>query len=176
MYAPDLPPTVIPDLIVEEIDGEYRVFTNDTRLPRLRVSESYRDVVRDGKLSPENREFIESRLDSAQWMVRALEQRRHTMLLVMEFIVEYQRDFFERGEQYIRPMTLADVADATHMHQSTVSRVTHEKYVDSPRGVLPLRFFFSGSLRRGRGEVSARFGQGEDQCPHKGRGHKQAPQ
>lgn len=145
-YAGDAAPTVVPDLSVRIVDGQYRVFLNDGRLPRLRISESYREVAQSGRLDSDSRGFIRERLGAAQWMVQALEQRRQTILRVMEFIVERQRDFLEKGAKHLRPMTLADVAEATEMHQSTVSRATHDKYVDTPRGVLPLRYFFSSSL------------------------------
>jgi len=112
---------VIPDLIVEKIDGEYMVFANDTSLPRLRISEAYRELARaPGKFSGENKEFISKKLNSARWMVQAIEQRRQTMLKVMNFIVDRQREFFERGVQHLRPLTLREVADHIEMHESTV--------------------------------------------------------
>jgi len=149
---------VIPDLIVEKIDGEYMVFANDTSLPRLRISQSYRDVARDkSKFTGENKEFIASKLNSANWMIQAIEQRRQTMLKVMNFIVDRQRDFFERGVQYLRPLTLREVADYIEMHESTVSRVTNKKFVQTPRGVYSLKYFFSSGLSTVGGEdLSAR--------------------
>jgi RNA polymerase sigma-54 factor len=82
-------------------------------------------------------------MNSANWMIQAIEQRRQTMLKVMNFIVDRQRDFFEKGIEYLKPLTLREVAEVINMHESTVSRVTNEKYVQTPRGVLPLKFFFS---------------------------------
>ncbi len=149
---------IIPDLIVEKIDGKYRVFLNDTHLPRLRLSRSYQEVARDKKkFVGENREFITQRLNSAQWMIQAIEQRRQTMLKVMNFIVDRQHDFFEKGIEHLKPLTLREVAEVINMHESTVSRVTNEKYVQTPRGVLPLKFFFSSALSTTTGEdASAR--------------------
>ncbi|HSG46595.1 MAG TPA: RNA polymerase factor sigma-54 [Longimicrobiales bacterium] len=149
---------IIPDLIVEKIDGEYMVFANDTNLPRLRISRAYRDVARDRKqFQGENREFISAKLNSANWMIQAIEQRRQTMLKVMNFIVDRQRDFFEKGIQHLRPLTLREVAEHIEMHESTVSRVTNEKFVQTPRGVFPLKFFFSSGLSTASGEdISAR--------------------
>jgi RNA polymerase sigma-54 factor len=149
---------VIPDLIVEKIDGQYRVFLNDTGVPRLRISRSYQEVARDKKkLTPENREFIAQKMNSANWMIQAIEQRRQTMLKVMNFIVDRQRDFFEKGVEYLKPLTLREVAEVINMHESTVSRVTNEKFVQTPRGVLPLKFFFSSALATSSGEdASAR--------------------
>ncbi len=103
---------VVPDLIVEKIDGEYIVFVNDTSVPRLRISRSYREVARDrSKFTGENRDFIASKLNAANWMIQAIEQRRQTMLKVMGFIVDRQREFFEKGVQHLKPLTLREVAD-----------------------------------------------------------------
>jgi RNA polymerase sigma-54 factor len=149
---------VVPDLIVDKIDGSYRVFLNDTRVPRLRLSRAYQEVARQrGKMSTENRDFIASRMNSAAWMIQAIEQRRQTMLKVMNFIVDRQREFFDKGIEFLRPLTLREVAEVISMHESTVSRVTNEKFVQTPRGVLPLKFFFSSALSTASGEdASAR--------------------
>jgi RNA polymerase sigma-54 factor len=149
---------IVPDLIVDKIDGDYLVFTNDHNLPRLRLSKSYQDIARDKKrFDAEHKEFITSRLSAAQWLIQAIEQRRQTMLKVMHFIVDRQRDFFEKGVQGLKPLTLREVADAIGMHESTISRVTNEKFAQTPRGVLPLKFFFSSGLKSADGEdVSAR--------------------
>jgi RNA polymerase sigma-54 factor len=149
---------IIPDLIVEKIDGRYHVFLNDANLPRLKLSRAYQEIARDKKkFEGENKEFISNKLNSANWMIQAIEQRRQTMLKVMNYIVDRQRDFFEKGVQYLKPLTLREVAEVINMHESTVSRVTNEKFVQTPRGVLPLKFFFSSGLSTTAGEdVSAR--------------------
>jgi RNA polymerase sigma-54 factor len=149
---------IIPDLVVEKIDGAYHVFLNDANIPRLKLSRVYQEIARDKKkFDGENKEFISSKLNSANWMIQAIEQRRQTMLKVMHYIVDRQRDFFEKGVQGLRPLTLREVAEVIGMHESTVSRVTNEKFVQTPRGVLPLKFFFSSGLSTSGGEdVSAR--------------------
>jgi RNA polymerase sigma-54 factor len=149
---------ITPDLIVDRIDGKYQVFLNDTGLPRLRISKTYQDIARDKrKFQGENKEFINQRMNSAHWMLQAIEQRRQTMLKVMNFIVDRQREFFDKGVEYLKPLTLREVADVINMHESTVSRVTNEKYVQTPRGLLPLKFFFSSGLQTTTGEdASAR--------------------
>jgi RNA polymerase sigma-54 factor len=149
---------IIADLVVEKVDNDYIVFHNDTALPRLRLSRSYREVARDkSKFKGENKEFISNKLNNANWMLQAIEQRRQTMLKVMNFIVDRQRDFFEEGIEHLRPLTLREVAEVISMHESTVSRVTNQKYVQTPRGVFPLKFFFSSGLSTDSGEdVSAR--------------------
>jgi RNA polymerase sigma-54 factor len=149
---------IVPDLIVDKIDGAYQVFVNDNNVPRLRLSRAYQDIARDKKkFEGENKDFIATRLNAANWMIQALEQRRQTMLKVMHFIVDRQRDYFDKGLQYLKPLTLREVAEGIGMHESTISRVTNEKFVQTPRGVLPLKFFFSSGLSTAGGEdVSAR--------------------
>ncbi len=149
---------IVADLVIDKIDGKYHVFINDANLPRLRLSKVYQEIARDRrKFEGENKEFISSKLNSANWMIQAIEQRRQTMLKVTNYIVDRQRDFFEKGIQHLRPLTLREVAEHIGMHESTVSRVTNEKFVQTPRGVLPLKFFFSSGLSTTGGEdVSAR--------------------
>ena len=149
---------IIPDLVVDKIDHAYHIFLNDGNLPRLKLSRAYQEIARDKKkFDTESKDFIASKLNSAHWMIQAIEQRRQTMLKVMHYIVDRQRDFFERGVQALRPLTLREVAEAVGMHESTVSRVTNEKFVQTPRGVLPLKFFFSSGLATSDGDdVSAR--------------------
>jgi RNA polymerase sigma-54 factor len=149
---------IIPDLVVDKIDNAYHIFLNDGNLPRLKLSRAYQEIARDKKkFDTESKDFIASKLNSANWMIQAIEQRRQTMLKVMHYIVDRQRDFFERGVQALKPLTLREVAEAVGMHESTVSRVTNEKFVQTPRGVLPLKFFFSSGLSTNDGDdVSAR--------------------
>ena len=157
-YSPDPERYIIPDLIVEKIEGEYMVFVNDTSLPRLRIERSYQSLAQNkGAFKGENKEFVSRKLNSANWIIQAIEQRRQTMLKVMAFIVDRQRSFFEHGVQHLRPLTLREVADHIEMHESTVSRVTNEKFVQTPRGVFPLKYFFSSGLATTSGEdISAR--------------------
>lgn len=157
--AAEDPKYVIPDLVVDNIDGKYVVYLNDRNIPRLRVSQSYHDELlkdtRDG--DRETRDFINSRLKSAKWLIQTIEQRRRTMVKVMECISRKQRSFFEKGTAHLRPLTLQQVASEINMHESTVSRVTTGKYVQTPRGVFELKYFFSSSLgTTDGGEVSAK--------------------
>jgi len=173
-YSDEKDDYVIPDLIVDKIDGDYYVFHNDTSLPRLKLSRAYREVAKDkSKFQGENKAFISKKLNSAQWMIQAIEQRRQTMLKVMNFIVDRQRDFFEEGVEHLKPLTLREVAEHIDMHESTVSRVTNDKFAQTPRGVLPLKYFFSSGLSTDYGEdVSARGVRAkikklvEDEDPH----------
>jgi RNA polymerase sigma-54 factor len=157
------PKYVVPDLLVERVDDEYVVQLNDRHLPRLRISSAYESVLREKKKSEcnggerETRDYIQSKLNSARWLIQTIEQRRRTMIKVMNCIIREQRDFFDKGIAFLRPLTLQQVARQIEMHESTVSRVCNGKYVQTPRGVFELKFFFSSGLETEDGEdVSAR--------------------
>jgi RNA polymerase sigma-54 factor len=157
------PKYVVPDLIVERVDDEYVVLLNDRHLPRLRISSAYEGVLRemkkaDGKTGEnKTREYIKGKLNSARWLIQTIEQRRRTMIKVMTCIIREQREFFDKGIAFLRPLTLQQVARQIDMHESTVSRVCSGKYVQTPRGVFELKFFFSSGLETEDGEdVSAR--------------------
>ena len=148
---------VTPDIIVHELDGRYVVVLNDGDLPRLRISPAYQQLAQNGGFKGPAKEFVQSKLNSANWIIQAIEQRRQTMLKVTHVILDRQREFFESGIQCLRPLTLKEVADEIGMHESTISRVTNQKWVQTPRGVFPLKFFFSSGLSTEEGEdVSAR--------------------
>ncbi|MCK4236393.1 MAG: RNA polymerase factor sigma-54 [Candidatus Krumholzibacteria bacterium] len=154
----DEPKYVIPDLIVERVGEKYVIYLNDRNVPRLRISQSYRDELRHNRnISSETKDFIQGRLKNAKWLIQTIEQRRRTMIKVMESIVQEQKEFFEKGAVYLKPLTLQQVASKISMHESTVSRVTTNKYVQTPRGVFELKYFFSSSLGTLSGEeVSAK--------------------
>ena len=157
------PKYVVPDLLVERVDDEYVVLLNDRNVPRLRISSAYESVLREKKKSDstagenKTREYIQGKLNSARWLIQTIEQRRRTMIKVMNCIIREQREFFEKGIAFLRPLTLQQVARQIDMHESTVSRVCSGKYVQTPRGVFELKFFFSSGLETEDGEdVSAR--------------------
>ena len=157
------PKYVVPDLLVERVEEEYVVLLNDRNVPRLRISSAYEGVLREKKKSEmtgnenKTREYIQSKLNSARWLIQTIEQRRRTMIKVMNCIIREQREFFDKGIAFLRPLTLQQVARQIDMHESTVSRVCSSKYVQTPRGVFELKFFFSSGLETEDGEdVSAR--------------------
>ena len=163
LVSSEEPRYVTPDLLVDRVDEEYIVVLNDRHLPRLRISTAYEGVLRDKKKSEMNssetktREYIQGKLNSARWLIQTIEQRRKTMIKVMNCIIREQRDFFDKGIAFLRPLTLQQVARQIDMHESTVSRVCSGKYVQTPRGVFELKFFFSSGLETDAGEdVSAR--------------------
>ncbi len=149
---------ITPDLIVEKVDDDYVCYLNDGNLPRLRVSNAY-DAVAAGKTGGDNDtvQFIDEKRRYATWIIKTIEQRRRTMIKVMEAIVREQKDFFELGPISLRPLTLQQIASTIGMHESTVSRVTKSKYCQTPRGVFPLKYFFSAGLDTNDGdEVAAK--------------------
>ncbi|MBC8366081.1 RNA polymerase factor sigma-54 [bacterium] len=149
------PRYVTPDLLVEEVEGDYVVALNDRYLPRLRISQAYKEGSADR--DKRTKEFLQGKLSQAQWLIKTVEQRRSTMVKVMNAIVEEQKEFFDRGPQALNPLTLQQVATKIGMHESTVSRVTSNKWVQTPRGTFPLKYFFSSSLSTAGGEeVSAK--------------------
>ena len=164
MVSAEDPKYVTPDLLVERVDEEYVVMLNDRNVPRLRISSAYESVIAANKRKPDatteqkqTREYIQGKLASARWLIQTIEQRRRTMIKVMNCIVREQREFFDKGIAFLRPLTLAAVARQIDMHESTVSRVCSGKYVQTPRGVFELKFFFSSGLATDDGEdVSAR--------------------
>jgi RNA polymerase sigma-54 factor len=163
MVSTEDPKYVTPDLLVERVDDEYVVLLNDRHLPRLRISSAYEGVLKDKKKSEctegeaKTREYIQGKLNSARWLIQTIEQRRRTMIKVMTCIIREQREFFDKGIAFLRPLTLQQVARQIDMHESTVSRVCSGKYVQTPRGVFELKFFFSSGLATDDGEdVSAR--------------------
>ncbi len=149
------PHYIIPDLVVEEVEGEYVIYLNDRHLPRLRIAENYKEfLVSDVK---DTKEYVQGKLNQAQWLIRTVEQRRATMVKVMAAIIEEQHEFFDKGPQALRPLTLQQVASKIGMHESTVSRVTNNKTVQTPRGIFRLKYFFSSALSTEDGEeVSAK--------------------
>jgi RNA polymerase sigma-54 factor len=148
---------VTPDLIVEEIEGELVLMLNDRTIPSLRISRAYAGLLRKGsKASSEEKKFVRAKLNSATWLIRAIEQRKSTMLKVMQAIIESQPDFFHVGPAHLRPLILQHVADKIGMHISTVSRVTNGKYVQTPHGIFELKYFFSAGVMQADGsEVSS---------------------
>jgi RNA polymerase sigma-54 factor len=143
---------VIPDLVVDRVDEEYVVYLNDRNVPRLRISNAYRELLTRRKKGDETQEYILGKLNSARWLIQTIEQRRRTMVKVMNCIVEQQRAFFDKGLSQLRPLTLQQVASQIGMHESTISRVTTNKYVQTPRGVFELKYFFSSGLETASGE------------------------
>jgi RNA polymerase sigma-54 factor len=155
-YSAEEPRYIVPDLVVENVDGEYMVQLNDGNIPRLRISRAYKDILSGARSrSKEERDYVVEKLNSARWLIKTIDQRRRTMIKVMEAILAVQKDFFDRGVEHLKPLTLQQIAEKVGMHESTVSRVTNSKYVQTPRGALELKYFFSTGLRTDDGDVAS---------------------
>lgn len=141
---------IIPDVTIEKVNGKFVVLVNDSNVPRLSINPYYRNVVREADQNA--KKFIESRLSSAVWLIKSIEQRRRTLYNVVEKIIEYQYDFFEYGLKHVKPLTMKKVADSVGVHESTVSRAIANKYALTPHGVVPLKQFFTTSVHSVMGE------------------------
>ncbi|EPO1062428.1 TPA: RNA polymerase factor sigma-54 [Escherichia coli] len=149
------PEYVIPDVLVRKHNGHWTVELNSDSIPRLQINQHYASMCNNA-LNDGDSQFIRSNLQDAKWLIKSLESRNDTLLRVSRCIVEQQQAFFEQGEEYMKPMVLADIAQAVEMHESTISRVTTQKYLHSPRGIFELKYFFSSHVNtEGGGEASS---------------------
>jgi RNA polymerase sigma-54 factor len=156
-YATDTTNYIVPDVYVRKIDDEYVIQLNDEDIPRLKLSPVYQELLKkENNLAKESRQYIQDKLKNADWFIKSLYQRQRTIYKVMESILRFQHDFFERGAKYLKPLILKDVADDIEMHESTVSRVTSNKYVHTPQGIYELKYFFSTAIQRdGEDDIAA---------------------
>lgn len=138
---------MIPDVYVYKVGGVWVASLNEDGLPRLKVSEFYKDM-RENRMKPTEKEYLSDKIKSAQWLIKSIQQRQQTILKVAEKIVERQKDFFDFGVQFLKPMILKDIAEDIEMHESTVSRVTTNKYVHTPRGIFELKWFFNSPVSK----------------------------
>lgn len=144
---------VVPDIVVSKEDGEWTIALNDEGLPRLRISPYYRQLLAKASAGePEAYRFLKDRLKKALWFLRSLDQRNRTIFKVAKFIVDRQKEFFEKGLDFIRPLTLMEIAQEIGVHESTVGRVVANKFMMTPRGVFSLKYFFHKSLQGSYGE------------------------
>src|SRR6185369_12524556 len=147
---------ITPDVFVYKLGDEYTVVLNDDGLSKLRISGMYRNALKTGVLAPgQTKEFIQDKLRSAMWLIRSIHQRQRTIYKVTESIVKFQRDFLDKGIAYLKPLILRDVAEDIGMHESTVSRVTTNKYVHTPQGIYELKFFFNSAINKTGGDEIA---------------------
>jgi RNA polymerase sigma-54 factor len=147
---------ITPDIYVFEMGDDYQIVLNEDGLPKLRISAYYKDILRNkNSLSENARTYIQEKLRSAAWLIKSIHQRQRTIYRVTESIVRFQRDFFDKGMTQLKPLVLRDVAEDIEMHESTVSRVTTNKYVFTPQGTFELKFFFNSSIKSVDGEAVA---------------------
>ena len=163
-FGQDRAQHIIPDVFIykyhsessegEDRVGDYRVVLNETGLPRLRISNYYRDIAKENKIdSSLTQEYIQEKIKAGNWLMKSIEQRQKTIFRVTKSILKHQYDFFEMGIDYLRPLVLKDVAEDIEVHESTVSRITTNKYVHTPQGIYELKYFFTSGIEQGSGEV-----------------------
>ncbi|HPR23910.1 MAG TPA: RNA polymerase factor sigma-54, partial [Bacillota bacterium] len=143
---------IVPDVFVEKSEDGYSVAINDTSIPKLMVSSYYEKVLRESGNDQKLNEYLSERFNSAVWLIKSIEQRKQTIINVVRSIVKFQKEFFDNGDKYLKTLTLKQVADDVGIHESTVSRSINGKYMQSPRGVFELKYFFSGGVSGDRGE------------------------
>jgi len=155
-FSSDEPIHIIPDVYVEESEGKFIITLNDEGIPKLRLSNYYRKLLTNKKsLGPEEKQFLEDKLRSAIWLLRSLDQRNKTIYRVTDSILKFQEDFFRKGAKFLKPLNLRDVAEDLGMHESTISRVTSNKYIQCPQGLLNFRYFFSNAVQTTNGDISS---------------------
>ena len=145
---------IIPDATIELIDGEFVIIINDSTGPRLNINNFYKNLISSGS-DEDTSNFLSEKLNSAMWIIKSIEQRRQTIYKVVESILKFQIEFFKSGDKALVPLTLKEVAEDIGMHESTISRATNGKYVQTPRGLFELKYFFSTGLPSSGGDVSS---------------------
>ncbi len=149
---------ITPDLIVERVGEEYVVYHNDKNFPSLRINPGYRQLLRKGnKTANDTKVYVREKLEQARWLLNSINQRRTTMIRVMESIIEVQKEFFEKGPAFIKPLIMEDIAQMVEMNVATISRVSNGKYVQTPQGVYEIKYFFNSGIENEDGsELSKR--------------------
>ncbi len=140
------------DLVVEKVDGEWKVSLTSEGSPSLRLNQEYRDLAKEKKIERDDKAFLREKIESAKWLIRNIEQRRQTILKVGAAIMDFQKEFLDKGPDAIRPLTLQEIADVVGVHEATVSRTTRGKYIQTPQGLFELKYFFSPGLKSSNGE------------------------
>jgi RNA polymerase sigma-54 factor len=147
---------IVPDIVLEKVAGEYIILINDISIPRITINSTYRSVLnKDKECDSKTRRFVEGKLNAAAWLLRSIEQRRLTLYKVANCLVDLQRGFLDHGVKYMKPLNLKRVADIVGLHESTVSRATSNKYIQTPQGVFEMKFFFSTGLNNDSGTMTS---------------------
>ncbi len=155
-FSTDEPAYIIPDIYVYKDGDSFKIIMNDDGLPKLKINRFYKDAIANGrKISKDAKNYLNEKMQSASWLIKSIHQRQKTIYLVMESILKFQKEFFEKGIAYLRPLILKDIAEDIEMHESTISRVTTNKYTYTPQGLFELKYFFNSSIERIGGESMA---------------------
>ncbi|MBL7662144.1 RNA polymerase factor sigma-54 [bacterium] len=156
IFYEETPIYITPDVYVSKINGQCEITLNDTGIPQIRLSDSYQDLLKQvEQASPEEKLFLEQKIKSATWLIKSIQQRKKTLLRATESIMRFQNDFLDQGISALKPLVLKDVAQELSLHESTISRITTNKFVHTPHGVFELKYFFSSGLRSFGGDISS---------------------
>lgn len=156
LFSSESPQYITPDIYVYKVEDDFVIVLNDDGMPKLKVNSFYKDAIQQKKnVSDQTKDYVQEKMRSATWLIRSIHQRQKTIYKVMDSILRYQRDFFDKGILYLKPMVLRDIAEDIGMHESTISRVTTNKYAHTPQGIFELKFFFNSSINRMHGEAIA---------------------
>ena len=156
LFDAEDPTYINPDVHVQKVGDEYIITLNEDGLPKLRINNFYLEAMRNPEsLTDAAKQYIQKHLDNALWFIRSINQRQRTLYKVSESIIRFQRDFLDHGLSHLRPLTLRQVAEDVQMHESTISRVTTNKYIHTPQGVLDLKYFFNSGINLGLGDQIA---------------------
>jgi RNA polymerase sigma-54 factor len=157
-FSAEEPHYIYPDVVVELVGDRYEIRLEDNSYPQLRVSQSYINMLRNKQVDPDLRKHIRKNVESAKWLIESIEQRKSTLYRVASEIVKRQRAFLDHGVKYLKPLKMQEVADALSIHVSTVSRAISDKYIQTHRGIFPMKFFFTGAAQGSNGAVESRAG------------------
>jgi RNA polymerase sigma-54 factor len=151
IYSDEETTYILPEIVVQKIDGHYVVILNDDQLPHVRISNHYRKLMNDASTKPEVKQYIQERIRAGAFLIKSIHQRQHTIQRIATEIVRAQQEFFEHGVSQLKPLTMAEIAEKVGVHETTVSRAVSGKYMKSPGGVYELKYFFTPGIRRADG-------------------------
>lgn len=141
------------DIVVEKVDGEWVIHMNDTYLPKLRISSTYKELIAKGKLKAQEKEYIKDKIKGGKFLMNSIEQRQHTVRRIAEQLLIFQKDFFEHGTSKLHPLTMSQIAEVLELHETTISRAIANKYIKTPWGLFDLRYFFASGYQTTDGET-----------------------
>ena len=155
MFVTDATQYVLPDVILEKVDGEYKIILNDDKIPHLRISSVYKDLMSKDDVEQKTKDYIKEKIKSGKWLLKNIHQRQQTIYNIANEIVMRQRRFFDEGIAYLKPMTMQVIATALGLHESTVSRAISGKYIQTPRGIVQMKYFFTTPISTDSGRATS---------------------
>jgi RNA polymerase sigma-54 factor len=152
IFLPDNDVYVVPEVFVEKIGDDYIVAVNNEYVPRLRISNIYKDLMADPNTPPQDKDYIKTKINAGKNFIKSIHHRQQTIIAIAKEIVKRQRDFMEKGVAYLKPMNMSEIAEAVGVHETTVSRTVSGKYMKTPQGVFEMKYFFSSGIQTSDGQ------------------------